>query len=63
VLLEAEVLIYEFIISVNVQWITLPQSSERKDREEVTKENLEASHSLFGRKVVRETSYVIQQYE
>lgn len=59
-LLKAKVFIYAFITSVIVQRLTLPRPSERKDTEEVTKENLEASHSLFGRKVVRTNNGALQ---
>lgn len=47
-LLKAEVFLYAFVISVHVQLLTLPHPSDRKDREAVTKNNLEASHPCLG---------------
>lgn len=53
---------YALTTSVNVQYLALPLPSERKDRKEGKKENLEASQPLFVRKVVREANNRILQY-
>lgn len=53
---------YALTISVNVQYLTLPLHSERKDREEGKKDNLGTSQPLFVIKVVREANNRILQY-